>query len=185
MTAEVLLIDPPRPIAPPVDQGVVLPFVVDDPRVIDPAVRIAPALSQALIKCREADLTPERVMHVMPSESLPRFSGHRPPLPAEMPAHWLFSYIPELWEWACARRHDLHARYQQIQAVGFKSEVHRMQHYQSITLGAALELASAHSGPLTQMSERELEQGLAKLRDAIEEQGAESVIGSEVTLIEM
>jgi hypothetical protein len=102
-----------------------------------------------------------------------------------MPAHWLFSYILELWEWAHTRIRDLHVLYQQIQAVSFKSEVCRTRHYQPVTLGAALELAAERSGPLAQMSERALEQGLAKLRDAIEQQGAESVIGSEVTLVEM
>jgi len=196
VAAEVLSIDPPCPIALPIDRGVALPFVIDDPRAIDPAVRIAPALSQALIKCCEVGLTPERVVQVAsldrpalpadlrkwplavadalplddilnrPTESVdvlatsllfwdhvintavPRDSEQliqqihavlskggvwylADVLPAEMPAHWLFSYIPELWEWAHTRTRDLHAVYQQVQAMGFKLEVHRTRHYTS------------------------------------------------------
>jgi hypothetical protein len=48
-------------------------------------------------------------------------------------------------------------------------------------LGAAL----ARSGSPARVSKRALEQGLTKLRGAIERQGSEHAIGSEVVLIDL
>ena len=106
-------------------------------------------------------------------------------LPAEMAAHWAYTFFPELWEWARARTRDLHAVFGEAQAVGLNPHVKRQVFYQPVRLSVAAGLAERRVGPLALLTDQAYEQGLLKLQRALQEQGGDAVIGSEFTLIEM
>jgi len=106
-------------------------------------------------------------------------------LPAEMPAHWVYTYFPEAWTWARRQTLDLHALYGRLQAQGVASEVKRHVWYQPVRLGTALEIARQRPGLLARLSDPSYQEGIERLERAVMHQGAEHVIGSEVALIEI
>ena len=106
-------------------------------------------------------------------------------LPMEMAAHWAYTFFPELWEWARARTRDLHTVFGDAQAVGLNPHVKRQVFYQPVKLSVAAELAERRVGPLARLTDQAYEQGRQQLQTALQDQGADAVIGSEFTLIEM
>ncbi len=57
--------------------------------------------------------------------------------------------------------------------------------YQPVRLSVAAELAERRVGPLARLTDQAYQQGRLKLQTALQEQGAEAIVGSEITLIEM
>jgi hypothetical protein len=102
-----------------------------------------------------------------------------------MAAHWVYTFFPELWDWARARTRDLHTVFGEAQTVGLNPHVKRHVYYEPVRLSVATELAERRVGPLVQLTHQAYAQGLQRLQRALQEQGADAVIGSEITLIEM
>ena len=72
-----------------------------------------------------------------------------------------------------------------LRLLGSSHKVKRQVFYQPIGLGVAAELADRRGGPLARLSDQAYQQGCLKLQTALQEQGAEAVVGSEITLIEL
>jgi site-specific DNA recombinase len=104
---------------------------------------------------------------------------------ADMPAHWVFAFFPELWELARTRELNLHKLYERLQGAGFKCEVKRHLYFQPVPLGMALRIAGSRPGPLAQLEEAAFQQGMTRLKQAVKEQGANHLLGSEMALAEI
>ncbi len=104
---------------------------------------------------------------------------------ADMPAHWVFTFFPEIWEVARTQDLSLHQIFGRLQAAGFTCEVKRHLYYQPVRLGAALEIAERRPGLLGKLEDLVFQRGLARLKQAVEEHGADHLRGSEMTLVEV
>lgn len=104
-------------------------------------------------------------------------------VPTSMPAHWAFTFFPGLWEVAREQAWDTRTLYVALREAGFQAKVRERAFYQPVTLAAARALARARAGWLAHLSEEAYQEGLARLDAAIEQEGEEAVVGSEVVLV--
>lgn len=106
-------------------------------------------------------------------------------MPSSMPAHWLFTYFPEAWMQVRAQAWTSHKVYGVLRAAGFGLMLQEHVFYQPISLAAAQAIAGQRAGILAALADEAYEKGMARLAAAVREQGGETLIGSEVTLVEI
>ena len=80
---------------------------------------------------------------------------------------------------------SLHQVFGRLQTAGFKCEVKRHIYYQPVRLGTTLEIAEKRPGLLGTLENLVFQRGLARLKLAVEEHGANHRLGSEVALAEV
>jgi hypothetical protein len=78
-----------------------------------------------------------------------------------------------------------HKIYNSLRGVGFGLVLQEHTFYQPISLGAADAIAQRREGILATLPEEAYRKGLAELAAAVRTQGAQTFIGSEVTLVEV
>jgi site-specific DNA recombinase len=106
-------------------------------------------------------------------------------LPASMPAHWLYTYFPDTWSLALGAYWTAYQFYQALRKKGLHVRQQEHTFYQPVSLSAALEIAQGRAGPLGLLNDPAYQAGLDRLAAEVEERGGETLIGSEVTLVEV
>jgi len=106
-------------------------------------------------------------------------------MPSSMPAHWVFTYFPEAWTYVRGAGWTPHKIYNSLRGAGFGLVLQEHTFYQPISLGAAHAIAQRCAGILATLPEEAYRKGLAQLAAAVQAQGAQTLIGSEVTLVEV
>ena len=106
-------------------------------------------------------------------------------LPPDMPAHWVYQFFPDVWPKARSQALSLHSIYTALQAAGFEPQVKRHIWHQPVRLGAALAIAQERPALLGQLSEKDFDYGFQRLQARIEKDGADTLVGSEVALVEI
>ena len=106
-------------------------------------------------------------------------------MPCSMPAHWVFTYFPEAWTHARGATWTPHKIYTILRGAGFGLVLQEHAFYQPISLGAAHAIAQRRVGILAALEDDVYYRGLAQLAAAMHEQGVQTLIGSEVTLVEV
>ena len=104
-------------------------------------------------------------------------------VPTSMPAHWAFTFFPDLWRLVQERAWDTRTLYVALREAGFQVKMKEQAFYQAVSLGAARALAAERTGWLAHLSEEAYHEGLARLDAAIAEQGEDALIGSEVVFV--
>jgi site-specific DNA recombinase len=107
------------------------------------------------------------------------------PMPASMPAHWVFTYFPEAWTHARTAGWTPHKIYGVLREAGFGIVLQEHAFYQPVSLAAAYALAGRRTGILAHLEDDAYQKGMALLAAAVHAQGGETLIGSEVTLVEV
>lgn len=107
-------------------------------------------------------------------------------MPSSMPAHWAFTYFPELWlyvvgmAWSSARLFGV------LRQAGFQVQVREHTFYQAHSPAAMAAIARQRGGLLAVLEENAYRQGLARLEEAAQAAAdAGNLVGSEVTLVEV
>ncbi len=106
-------------------------------------------------------------------------------MPSSMPAHWLFTYFPDLWTAVRGAAWTPHKIFSVLREAGFGLVLQEHAFYQPVSLAAAYALAGRRTGMLATLAEDLYQHGMEKLAAAVREQGGQTVIGSEVTLVEV
>ena len=106
-------------------------------------------------------------------------------MPSSMPAHWVFTYFPEAWTYVRGATWTPHKIYNSLRGAGFGVVLQEHTFYQPINLGAANVIAQRRAGILATLPAEAYRKGLAQLATAVRAQGAQAIIGSEVTLVEV
>jgi hypothetical protein len=106
-------------------------------------------------------------------------------LPSAMTGHWLYRYFPATWENDCGMTWDAFDLYNVLRERGFEVELERKSLYQPVTLGAARAMARRReaSSQLALLPDVVYEQGLERLEKALEREGADQLVSSEVSLV--
>jgi hypothetical protein len=106
-------------------------------------------------------------------------------MPSSMPAHWVFTYFPEAWTFVRGATWTPHKIYNSLRGADFGLVLQEHAFYQPISLGAAHAIAQRREGILATLADDAYHKGLAQLAAAVRTQGAQTLIGSEVTLVEV
>lgn len=105
--------------------------------------------------------------------------------PASMPAHWLFTFLPESWTYVGRFFRGTQELYTMLRRTGFQAEQQEHTFYQPVALGMALEIVRRRPGLLTALPNDLYKEGLKRLEDALGKQGDDTLVPSEVTVIEV
>ena len=100
-----------------------------------------------------------------------------------MPAHWLFTYFPDTWPYVQDAYWSTYRIFNQLRKIGFTVEEKESTCYQPLRLETVQAIAQQRPGLLQLLQDAVYEKGMAQLAEEITQQGAESLIGSEVTLV--
>jgi hypothetical protein len=106
-------------------------------------------------------------------------------MPSSMPAHWVFTYFPEAWTYVRGSGWNPHKLYTGLRSAGFGLILQEHTFYQPISLGAAHALVQHRNGILATLADDAYYKGVARLAAALADQGGQTLIGSEVTLVEV
>ena len=106
-------------------------------------------------------------------------------MPASMPAHWVFTYFPEAWAQVRAAGWTPHKIYGVLRETGFGLVLQEHAFYQPVSLAAAYALAGQRTGILATLADEAYQKGMALLAAAVRAQGSGTLIGSELTLVEV
>lgn len=106
-------------------------------------------------------------------------------LPSAMAGHWLYRYFPAAWENDCGMTWDAFDLYNVLRERGFTVELERKSLYQPVTLGTARAMARRReaSSQLALLPDVVYEQGLERLEKALEREGTDHLVSSEVCLV--
>ena len=104
-------------------------------------------------------------------------------LPSAMPGHWLFTVFPEAWDQAVKRYWHASPLYGALRQAGFQVTQHETVFYQAVSLRAAHVIARRRPGFLADLADKAWQQGLARLEDRMATEGEETLIGSELALV--
>lgn len=105
--------------------------------------------------------------------------------PAATPAHWVYTFFPEARAWIERNVAGTFALYNHLQTSGFTVETKRQVFYQPVSLKVMQEIVQARPSVLKHISDEAYTAGLARLRRVLDERGAETLIGSEVAVVEV
>jgi len=106
-------------------------------------------------------------------------------VPASMPAHWIFAFFPDAWAYAQGSFWTSYNFYNVLRRAGFQVKQEEHTFYRSVTFGVVLEIARQRPGLLATLPDELYEMGLGRLEKMVEEQGADGLLPSEVTLVEV
>ncbi|MCP4606008.1 MAG: recombinase family protein, partial [Proteobacteria bacterium] len=106
-------------------------------------------------------------------------------VPLSMPAHWIFTFFPEAWSYAQSSHWKTHNFYNVLRRVGFQVEQQEHTFYQQVSLKAALKVARQRPGLLSALPDDIYLKGITQLEQAIEEEGGDALVSSEVTVLEV
>ena len=105
--------------------------------------------------------------------------------PASMPAHWLFAFFPEAWGYVDRFFRGTQELYTMLRRTGFQVKQREHTFYQPIALGVASEIARRRPGLLTALPDELYQEGLLRLEKALGKQGDDTLVPSEVTVLEV
>ncbi len=105
-------------------------------------------------------------------------------LPA-MPAHWVFTYFPEVWAYVCDTVWSSYKFNALLREAGFGVRLKEHSFYQPVSLGAAYAIAQQRPGLLATLSDEAYQRGLERLAAECGARGAATQLGSEFTLVEI
>jgi len=100
-----------------------------------------------------------------------------------MPAHWLFTYFPDTWPYVQNAYWSVYRIFNQLRKIGFTVEEKESTYYQPLRRETVQTIAQQRPGLLRLLQDAVYEKGMAQLAEEITQQGAESLIGSEVALV--
>lgn len=106
-------------------------------------------------------------------------------LPGAMPAHWVYTYFPEAWGYVSSDLWDSARYYNALREAGFGVLLREHRFYQAVSVAAAQALAQRRPGLLGLLAEAAYAQGMRRLAAEAERRGAEALVGSEFTLVEI
>ncbi|MEA3309337.1 MAG: recombinase family protein [Chloroflexota bacterium] len=104
-------------------------------------------------------------------------------VPTSMPSHWLFTFFPATWEYVRSAYWSTYDFFNQLKTLDFKVELTEHTVYQAVSWGTLLTLAQRRAGLLQRLAAEPYAQGLAQLRAGAQAAGAETLHGSEFTLL--
>ena len=105
--------------------------------------------------------------------------------PAATPAHWVYTFFPETRAWIERHLANTFTLYNHFQAHGFSVEAKRHVFYQPVSLQMMAEIAHARPTVLQHIADKAYRAGLERLRQAMAARGAETLIGSEIAVVEV
>lgn len=107
-------------------------------------------------------------------------------VPASMPGHWLYQFFPEAWENERGRTWDVGEAYSGLVGAGFEVRLGRRSVYQAVRLGVIQEIVAWREGSeqLQALPDELYAAGVERVREAVERQGPEEVVGSEYCVME-
>jgi hypothetical protein len=106
-------------------------------------------------------------------------------VPASMPAHWVFAFFPQAWQYVQNVSWTAYTFYNVLQQTGFRVEQREHTFHQPIALGLAMEIARQRPGLLTLLPDDLYQAGLRRLEEAMGERGEDTLVPSEVTVVEV
>jgi site-specific DNA recombinase len=106
-------------------------------------------------------------------------------VPASMPAHWVFAFFPETWPYAQGFFWTAYNFYNVLRQSGFQVEQREHTFRQPVALGVALEIARGRPGMLAKLADEVYEQRMQQLETIVEKRGEETLVPSEVTVVEI
>lgn len=108
-------------------------------------------------------------------------------LPAAMPGHWLYRFFPAAWAHASHHTWDAFQVFNRLSAAGLQVELTRRSIHQPIRLGTALDIARqrAECPPLQYLPDATYEDGIARMEEMARRESAETLVGSEVCLMQV
>jgi site-specific DNA recombinase len=106
-------------------------------------------------------------------------------VPASMPAHWVFSFFPEAWPGVQGLFWTAYNFYNTLRQSGFQVEQREHTFRQPVTLGVALEIARGRPGVLMKMADEPYQERMQQLETIVGERGEETLVQSEVTVVEI
>jgi site-specific DNA recombinase len=106
-------------------------------------------------------------------------------MPSSMPAHWVFTYFPEAWAYVRNTAWTPHKLYTGLRRAGFGAVLQEHTFYQPLSLAAISAIAQRREGILAALADEAYQKGLARLAAALVGADAQTLIGSEVTLVEV
>lgn len=105
--------------------------------------------------------------------------------PLATPAHWVYTFFPDLRAWLERQVASTFALYNHLQTSGFTVETKRQVFYQPVSLQTMLEIAQQRPSILQHLADDAYTTGLAHLERTIAERGAETLLGSEFAIVEL
>jgi DNA invertase Pin-like site-specific DNA recombinase len=106
-------------------------------------------------------------------------------VPASMPAHWVFAFFPQAWRYAQSVSWTAYTFYNVLRRTGFRVEQREHTFHQPIALGLAMEIARQRSGLLALLPDDLYQAGLRRLEEAVGKRGEDTLVPSEVTVVEV
>ncbi len=108
-------------------------------------------------------------------------------MPASMPGHWLYRLFPQAWENERKHTWDTSRMYNALMEAGFQVQFKRRNIYQAIALEVAHEIASKREQcpQLAILPDPVYTAGLDVLERKMEQEGPESLLGSDFCLVEV
>lgn len=102
-----------------------------------------------------------------------------------MPGHGVFAFFPEAWPYAHGSFWTAYNFYNVLRRTGFQLNQQEHVFYWPVTLGVALEIVRRRPGLLAILPDELYQQGVRRLEAATEERGADTLIPSELTVVEV
>jgi hypothetical protein len=124
----------------------------------------------------------DRVFHLLEQQGYWHFYDI---LPASMPAHWLYTHFPAAWSLARGVYWNAYQFYNALRKAGLHVRQQEHTFYQPVSLNVAWKIAQQRSGLLKLLNDDAYRLGLDQLAEAVQEGKGETLIGSEIALVEV